>query len=415
MNYDLHHIVHALHSASQSTKIEVIPTNDEKFIALNFGVFIETRKRKRDEVAVYEYHRFIESFKFMPCSLDKLVQSLTDTKFSLLDHFYRGYTDEQRKLLKKKGNFPYSYVDSFTKLRDLSLPSLKNWKNSLKDNQIDVTNEELIQLNNVFKVFNCESLKQFLELYFTGDILQLACWFEELRSVCYNTYGLDCSQFYTASNLSGSACLKVCEPELELLTDRRILDMTERMMRGGLSSVFSSRQEVANNTMLPEFDESKDVSSSINIDANNLYGGIMLHYPLPLKDFELVDDISLDEILQTEDEGDIGFMVEVDLEYPDELHDKHADYLLVLDKEPIDPLELSDFQTSLKNALELTASKTNKLRQTFHPKRKYVVHYRNLKFYVNNGIKTTKVHQVVKFRKSKWLSSYIALNTQKRQ
>ena len=210
MNYDLHHIVKSLHSASQSTKIEVIPTNDEKFIALNFGVFIDTRKRKRDEVAVYEYLRFIDSFKFMPCSLGKLVQSLPDTKFSLLDNFFRDYTDEQRKLLKKKGNFPYSYVDSFTKLSDLSLPSLTNWKNSLKDNQIGVTNEELIQLNNVFKVFNCEGLKQFLELYLTGDVLQLACWFEELRSVCYNTYGLDCSQFYTASNLSGSACLKVC-------------------------------------------------------------------------------------------------------------------------------------------------------------------------------------------------------------
>ena len=414
MNYDLNHIV-KLHSASQSTKIEVIPTNDEKFFALNFGVFIETRKRKRDEVAVYEYLRFIDSFKFMPCSLDKLVQSLPDSKFSLLEHFYWGYTDEQRKLLKKKGNFPYSYVDSFAKLSDLSLPSLKNWKNSLKDNQINVINEELIQLNNVFKVFNCESLKQFFELYLTGDVLQLACWFEELRSVCYNTYGLDCSQFYTTSNLSGSACLKICEPELELLTDRRILDMAERMVRGGLSSVFSSRPEVANNTMLPEFDESKDVSSIIYIDANNLYGGIVLHYPLPLKDFELVDDISLDEILQTEDEGDIGFLVEVDLEYPDELHDKHADYPLVPDKEPIDPLELSDFQTSLKNALKLTASKTNKLRQTLHPKRNYVVHYRNLKFYVNNGIKITKVYQAVKLRQSKSLSSYIALNTQKRQ
>ena len=351
----------------------------------------------------------------MPCSLDKLVQSLPDTNFSLLDHFYRGYTVEQRKLLKKKGNFLYSHVDSFTKLSDLSLPSLKNWKNSLKDNQFDATKEELIQLNNVFKILNCESLKQFLELYLTGDVLQLACRFEELRSVCYNTYGLDCSQFYTASNLSGSACLKVCEPELELLTDRRILDMTERMMRGGLSSVFSSRQEVAKNTMLPEFDESKDVSSIIYIDANNLYGGIMLHYPLPLKDFELVDDISLDEVLQTEDEGDIGFLVEVDLEYPVELIDKHADYPLVPDKEPIDPLELSDFQTSLKNALKLTLSKTNKLRQTFHPKRNYVVPYRNLKYYVNNAIKITKVHQAVKFRQSKWLSSYIALNTQKRQ
>ena len=119
-------------------------------------------------------------------------------------------------------------------------------------------------------------------------------------------------------------------------------------MRGGMSSVFSSRQEVANNTMLSEFDESKDVSSIIYIDANNLYGGIMLHYPLPLKDFGLVENIPLDQMLQTEDEGDIGFLDEVDLEYPDELHDNHADYPLEPDKEPFDPLELSDFQTSLK-------------------------------------------------------------------
>ena len=415
MNYDLHHIVKSSHSASQSTKIEVIPTNDEKFIALNFGVFIETRKRKRDELTVYEYLCFIDSFKFMPCSLDKLVQSLPDNKFSLLDHFYEGYTDEQQKLLKKNGNFPYSYVDSFSKLNELSLPCLKNWKNSLKDNQIDVTNEELIQLNNVFKVFNCENLKQFLQLHLKRDVLQSACWFEELRSVCHNTYGLDCSQFYTASNLSGSACLKVCEPELELLTDRQLIDLTERMMRGGLSSVFSSKHEVAKNTMLPEFDESKDVSSIIYIDANNLCSGIMLQYPLPLKDFELVEDISLETILATEDEGYIGFLVEVDLEYPDELHDKHADYPLVPDKEAIDPLEMSDFQTSLKNTLKLTVSKTKKLRPTFHPKKNYVVHYRNLKFYVNNGIKITKFHQAVKFRSSKWLSSYIALNTQKQQ
>ena len=191
--------------------------------------------------------------------------------------------------------------------------------------------------------------------------------------------------------------------------------MTERMMRGGLSSAFSSRQEVANNIMLPYFDESKDVSSITYVDANNVYCGIMLQYSLPLKDFELVEDISLEKILQTKDEGDIGFLAEVDLEYTDELHDKHADYPLVPEKESIDPLELSDFQTSLRNTLKMTASKTKKLRQTFHPKKNYVLHYRDLNFYVNIGIKITKVYQAVKFRQSKWLSSYVALNTQNRQ
>ena len=88
---------------------------------------------------------------------------------------------------------------------------------------------------------------------------------------------------------------------------------------------------------------------------------------------------------------DFGFLVEVDLEYPDKLHDKHADYSLVPDREPIDPLELSVFQTSLKNNLKFTATKTDKMRQTFHLKKNYVVHYRNLNFFFKSGIKITKV------------------------
>ena len=106
MNYGMHHVVKALHSASQDTKINVIPTNDEKFIALNFGVHIETKKRKTNEVTVYEYLRFIDSFQFMPGSLDKLIQTLPADKFTILDNFYRGYSADQRKLLKKRVVFP---------------------------------------------------------------------------------------------------------------------------------------------------------------------------------------------------------------------------------------------------------------------------------------------------------------------
>ena len=83
-------------------------------------------------------------------------------------------------------------------------------------------------------------------------------------------------------------------------------------MHGALSFVIGSRQEVASNTMLLQFDQSKDVSSIIYIDATNLYGGITIHYPLPLNDFELVEEISLDEKLQIKDERDFGFLVEGD-------------------------------------------------------------------------------------------------------
>ena len=75
------------------------------------------------------------------------------------------------------------------------------------------------------------------------------------------------------------------------------------MIRGGLASVYSSRLEIANNSLLNNFDESKEPSSILYIDANNLYGGVTLHYPLPLKDFEIVEEISLEDILNTDDEG----------------------------------------------------------------------------------------------------------------
>ena len=190
--------------------------------------------------------------------------------------------------------------------------------------------------------------------------------------------------------------------------------MTERMIRGGLASVFSSRFEVANNPQVSHFKASEDVSSIIYIDANNLYGGIMLQYPLPLKNFEQVENVTLADIMEA-DEGEIGYILEVDLEYPEDLHDKHADFPLIPNREGIDPLELGSFQTEIRNTLKLPAPQNSKLRQTFHPKQNYVVHYRNLKFFVHNGIKVTKIHQVVKFRQSKWLSKYIQLNTQKRQ
>ena len=76
---------------------------------------------------------------------------------------------------------------------------------------------------------------------------------------------------------------------------------------------------------------------------------------------------------------------------------------------------LSEYQTEMKNALKITKAKTEELRQTFHPKKHYVVHYRNLKFFVEQGIKVTKIHHSIKFQQSKWLAKYVDLNTTERQ
>ena len=85
----------------------------------------------------------------------------------------------------------------------------------------------------------------------------------------------------------------------------------------------------------------------------------MLKYPLSLR---LITEITLEDIINADDEGDIGYAVEVDFEYPDELHEKHSDFPLISDKQPIDPFELSEYQTNRnENALKITRLKLRNL------------------------------------------------------
>ncbi len=110
--------------------------------------------------------------------------------------------------------------------------------------------------------------------------------------------------------------------------------MAENLLRGGVSSVYEKRLEAANNQFLPEqFDPFQASTFLFMLDANNLYGGIMQTERLPLKDFKFNENVTIQEILSTPADSPIGFIVEVDLLYPEELHDKHRDYPLAPTKE----------------------------------------------------------------------------------
>ena len=63
---------------------------------------------------------------------------------------------------------------------------------------------------------------------------------------------------------------------------------------------------------------------------------------------------------------------------------------------------------------EMSVSST-KLIADLHNKTRYVVHYRNLKLYVRLGLQVTRVHRVIEFEQSQWLSKYIELNTNMRK
>ena len=114
---------------------------------------------------------------------------------------------------------------------------------------------------------------------------------------------------------------------------------------------------------------------------------------LPTGGFEWV---SPDTNYNVPDDSKIGYILEVDLEYPSYLHDKHNDL------------------PSCPEHSKPDGSKQSKLLTTLHPKKNYIIHYRNLKQALRNGLILTKVHKVLKFNQSPWLKPYIDFNSSMR-
>ena len=99
------------------------------------------------------------------------------------------------------------------------------------------------------------------------------------------------------------------------------------------------------------------------------------------------------------DDSEDGYILEVDLEYPAHLHDVHNDYPLAPEKMKITRDTLSPYQ--LDNFPE--TSGCEKLVPNLCDKPKYVLHYRNLKLYIQLGMRVTKIHHFIKFKQQAWL------------
>ena len=151
------------------------------------------------------------------------------------------------------------------------------------------------------------------------------------------------------------------------------------------------------------------------LDVNNLYGWAMSQY-LPTGGFIWLTEKEINKIdlaKYTEDSKK-GVILEVHLEYPQELHDLHNDYPLAPEKMKVTKGMLSPYCESMIEKFNISISQVNKLIPTLNKKEKYVLHYRNLQLYTDLGLKVKKVHRVLEFNQSLWLKQYIDFNTQKR-
>ena len=257
---------------------------------------------------------------------------------------------------------------------------------------------------------------EYHDLYLKTDVLLLTDILENFREVCMQDYGLDPVYCYTLPNFAFDAMLKLTGVEIDLVYDQDMYEMIETGLRGGMTQTACKKVEANTIHIGDDFDESKESSYINYFDAHNLYGLAMIQ-KLPYKNLKWDTKITEDDILNYAN-GNTGYILEVDVEYPKELHDLQKDYPMAPEIMNVKADMLSDKQVAIYEILNKKKpkdEKTNRLILNFKDKEKYVVHIRTLQFYLERGLKLKKIHRAIKFSQKEILKPYIEFNTDKRK
>lgn len=443
-NYDFHFIIEELMKyEDEYNKVTPLAKNSEEYISIDYG----TRFKKL---------RFLDSYRFFTKGLADIAKSLKEfpileSEFekdiideeelelikkdyleNLKKECYSEYKDKKDKikkdkyfLLKQKGNYPYEYIDSIEKLNKKRLPKQKKWYSTLS--QKGITDEEYEHAQDVWNTYNCETFKDYHDLYLKTDVLLLADAFENFRNFFLKHHKIDPCYCFSAPGLTWQCGLKYTGIELELLTDPDMLLMFEKGIRGGFSGVLGPRHVKAFNKYtiiiddkealdcikkLKEGEELNDLQKEqflLYLDANNLYGWAMSQ-KLPTGDFKWEED--LDYYLNIP-EGR-GCIVECDLKYNNKCKFKTRKFPLAPEHMVATEEMLSEYQLNLLEKQGAKLGKEKKLFLTLYDKKKYIIHHSILKDYIKLGLKVIKVHRIISFKESAWLKPYIDFNTEQR-
>ena len=255
--------------------------------------------------------------------------------------------------VSRKGVHPYDYMSSIEKFNEAELPPEEEFYSKL--NNSDISHEDYEYAQKVWKEFKMNTMGDYHDLYLKTDVLLLADEFEEFRNVCVENYKLDPAWYFTASGLAWATAFKETDVQLELPTDVHMLLMIGKGIRGGVSMI-SDHFGWANNKYMSEaYDETKPTKCNTYLDATNLYGWVMCQ-PLLVRGFKWMADF--------ENWRELPCILEVDLEYPREIHHLHNDYPLALES--------------------LTISKVEKLIPNLYDRERYIVHHKTLKQYLDS-------------------------------
>jgi len=181
--YDAHFIIKEIATAYDRC-VELLSITKEKYISFTKNVKSTEDERKKNNIKL----RFIDSYKFLISSLDKLASYLNKDKLRIMQREFFKLSAENFDLFTRKGIFPYEYIDCFEKLEDTCLPRRESFYSSLTG---DIVSEDnYAHAVNVWQRFSIRTLGEYSDLYLKTDVLLLADIFENFRNSCVTSYSI---------------------------------------------------------------------------------------------------------------------------------------------------------------------------------------------------------------------------------
>ncbi|PAA91590.1 hypothetical protein BOX15_Mlig019950g3, partial [Macrostomum lignano] len=451
--------------SGNSVQLSVLPETRERFKTFSLKFTLPSNQHKNGFVR-FEIC-FKDTFAYLSTSLATLADRLLPEQLVHTKELLKTYPKLELATLRQKGIYPYSFLDCEEKLDNVTqLPPKENFFNKLTMSHC--TEEDYGRACVAWNQFECQNLRDYTTAYLLLDVLLLCDVFENFRQTALREYGLDPTHFLGAPMFSMVACLLRVDEPIKLFTDASMYAEVESSIRGGFS--FGTRHvTTANNPSVAEyrseFDRLDPDFESLRknapygtylayLDANSLYSSCMIQ-PLPVGDFLWLsrdeigniptDSASADylespsvksQLLDWLDKfcnDEQGAMFTVDLYYPRFLHDSTADLPLAIGHELVGEDRLSEqmkldwfcLQRELnpdrfENAtsygdVKAFSSSTRKLIGSVLHKKKYVVHHRALRLYLELGMRVTRVYRVIRFTERPILRYYIEHNIERRK
>ena len=233
--------------------------------------------------------------------MDKLVKNLDEDDFKILKKEF----PEKWQYLNKKLAYPYEYFNSIDDYKK-PVDNLKkeDFFGKLKNDY--PADEEIERTKEIIKLFNIKDGGELTKLYCKSDVILLADVFEKFVKVSTEEYKINPLYCVSLPGYTYQCALKYTDIKLQTLQDKDLILLIENNIRGGISSVMGDRYVKS--------DENKKISY---MDATNLYGHSMSQF-LPYDEIEMWHGHPdkywkwLDEILNTPDDSEIGYFLEVD-------------------------------------------------------------------------------------------------------